>query len=55
MSLRRVNTLALYHAEQIGTDDARTLSAWRQRFHRQINVDATPVTRRAPNRVHTDS
>jgi cyclopropane-fatty-acyl-phospholipid synthase len=36
-SLARVTRLSLYHAEQIGTHYARTLHAWRERFHRQLD------------------
>ena len=36
-SLARVTRLGLFHAEQIGTHYARTLHAWRQRFHRRID------------------
>jgi cyclopropane-fatty-acyl-phospholipid synthase len=32
-SLRRVSSLSLFHAEDIGTHYARTLAAWRTRFH----------------------
>ncbi len=32
-SLARATTLSLHHAEDIGTHYARTLAAWRQRFH----------------------
>jgi cyclopropane-fatty-acyl-phospholipid synthase len=32
-SLARATSLGLYHAEDIGTHYARTLAAWRQRFH----------------------
>jgi cyclopropane-fatty-acyl-phospholipid synthase len=34
-SLARATRLSLFHAEQIGTHYARTLHAWRERFHRQ--------------------
>lgn len=37
-SLARVTRLGLYHAEQIGTHYARTLRAWRERFHRPIDA-----------------
>ena len=33
-SLARTTSLSLYHAENIGTHYARTLHAWRERFHR---------------------
>ncbi len=33
-SLARSTSLSLYHAEDIGTHYARTLAAWRERFHR---------------------
>lgn len=32
-SLARATSLGLYHAEDIGTHYARTLAAWRERFH----------------------
>jgi cyclopropane-fatty-acyl-phospholipid synthase len=32
-SLARATSLSLYHAEDIGTHYARTLAAWRKRFH----------------------
>lgn len=35
-SLARTTKLSLYHAEQIGTHYARTLHAWRERFHRAL-------------------
>lgn len=36
-SLTRVTAMSLYHAENIGTHYARTLHAWRERFHRQLD------------------
>lgn len=36
-SLARTTRLSLYHAEQIGTHYARTLHAWRERFHARLN------------------
>lgn len=33
-SLARSTSMSLYHAEDIGTHYARTLAAWRERFHR---------------------
>jgi cyclopropane-fatty-acyl-phospholipid synthase len=36
-SLARTTRLSLYHAEQIGSHYARTLHAWRERFHQQID------------------
>jgi cyclopropane-fatty-acyl-phospholipid synthase len=35
-SLARATSLGMYHAEDIGTHYARTLAAWRQRFHNAI-------------------
>ena len=35
-SLARCTSLSLYHAENIGTHYARTLHAWRERFHRHL-------------------
>jgi cyclopropane-fatty-acyl-phospholipid synthase len=35
-SLARVTSLSLYHAENCGTHYARTLRAWRARFHHQL-------------------
>jgi cyclopropane-fatty-acyl-phospholipid synthase len=35
-SLARVTSLGLYHAENIGAHYARTLAAWRRRFHEAI-------------------
>jgi cyclopropane-fatty-acyl-phospholipid synthase len=35
-SLARATSLGLYHAEDIGTHYARTLAAWRERFHNAI-------------------
>jgi cyclopropane-fatty-acyl-phospholipid synthase len=37
-SLARVTTLSLHHAQQIGTHYARTLHAWRERFHQQLDA-----------------
>ena len=37
-SLARVTRLGLFHAEQIGTHYARTLHAWRERFHRRLDA-----------------
>ena len=34
-SLARTTSLSLYHAENFGTHYARTLRAWRARFHQQ--------------------
>jgi cyclopropane-fatty-acyl-phospholipid synthase len=34
-SLGRATSLALFHAEDMGTHYARTLAAWRERFHAQ--------------------
>ena len=45
-SLARATSLGLYHAEDIGTHYARTLAAWRKRFHdaggeiRRLGFDA---------------
>ena len=36
-SLARTTSLGLYHAEEIGTHYARTLAAWRKRFHHAID------------------
>jgi cyclopropane-fatty-acyl-phospholipid synthase len=36
-SLARATSLGLYHAEDIGTHYARTLAAWRKRFHQAID------------------
>jgi cyclopropane-fatty-acyl-phospholipid synthase len=36
-ALARTSRIALYHAEQIGTHYARTLHAWRQRFHARLD------------------
>jgi cyclopropane-fatty-acyl-phospholipid synthase len=36
-SLSRATSLGLYHAEDIGTHYARTLAAWRKRFHDAVN------------------
>ena len=36
-SLARVTRLSLYHAEDIGTHYARTLAAWRNRFHNRLD------------------
>lgn len=36
-SLARVTSLSLFHAEDIGTHYARTLAAWRERFHAEID------------------
>jgi cyclopropane-fatty-acyl-phospholipid synthase len=36
-SLARVTRLGLFHAEQIGSHYARTLHAWRERFHRRLD------------------
>jgi cyclopropane-fatty-acyl-phospholipid synthase len=35
-SLARATSLGLYHAEDIGTHYARTLAAWRRRFHNSL-------------------
>jgi len=35
-SLARVTSLSLFHAEDIGTHYARTLAAWRERFHEAL-------------------
>ena len=35
-SLARATSLSLYHAEDIGTHYARTLAAWRKRFHNRL-------------------
>ena len=35
-SLGRTTSLSLYHAENCGTHYARTLRAWRARFHRSL-------------------
>ena len=35
-SLSRTTSLSIYHAENFGTHYARTLQAWRQRFHRHL-------------------
>ena len=35
-SLARTTSLSMYHAENFGTHYARTLRAWRSRFHRNI-------------------
>src|SRR5262249_32676529 len=35
-SLARCTNLSLFHAEDIGTHYARTLAAWRERFHAAI-------------------
>jgi len=35
-SLARTTTLSMYHAENFGTHYARTLQAWRARFHRNL-------------------
>ena len=35
-ALARTSRMSLYHAEQIGTHYARTLHAWRERFHARI-------------------
>ncbi|MEP7305204.1 MAG: class I SAM-dependent methyltransferase, partial [Acidobacteriota bacterium] len=36
-SLSRTTSLSIYHAENFGTHYARTLQAWRQRFHRHLD------------------
>ena len=36
-SLARTTTLSMYHAENRGTHYARTLRAWRERFHRHLD------------------
>jgi cyclopropane-fatty-acyl-phospholipid synthase len=36
-SLARATSLGLYHAEDIGTHYARTLAAWRKRFHDAVD------------------
>jgi cyclopropane-fatty-acyl-phospholipid synthase len=36
-SISRVSSLSLHHAENIGTHYARTLHAWRERFHCQLD------------------
>ncbi len=36
-SLARTGTMSLFHAAQIGTHYARTLRAWRDRFHRALD------------------
>jgi cyclopropane-fatty-acyl-phospholipid synthase len=36
-SLQRATTLSMYHAENFGTHYARTLRAWRSRFHRSLD------------------
>lgn len=36
-SLARISSLSLYHAENIGRHYARTLHAWRDRFHRHLS------------------
>jgi cyclopropane-fatty-acyl-phospholipid synthase len=36
-ALARTTRLSLFHAEQIGTHYARTLHAWRQRFHQHLD------------------
>jgi len=36
-SLSRTTTLSMYHAENLGTHYARTLRAWRDRFHRHLD------------------
>jgi cyclopropane-fatty-acyl-phospholipid synthase len=36
-SLSRATSLGLHHAEDIGTHYARTLAAWRKRFHDAVN------------------
>ena len=35
-SLARTTTLSMYHADNLGTHYARTLRAWRSRFHRNL-------------------
>ena len=37
-SMSRVTTLNLHHLQQIGSHYARTLHAWRDRFHRSLDV-----------------
>jgi cyclopropane-fatty-acyl-phospholipid synthase len=36
-SLARTTTLSMYHADNLGTHYARTLHAWRSRFHRNLD------------------
>jgi cyclopropane-fatty-acyl-phospholipid synthase len=36
-SLGRVTSLSMYHAENFGTHYARTLHAWRVRFHQNLD------------------
>jgi cyclopropane-fatty-acyl-phospholipid synthase len=36
-SLARTTTLSMYHAENFGTHYARTLQAWRTRFHQHLD------------------
>jgi len=36
-SLARSTGMSLYHAENIGTHYARTLHAWRERFHARLD------------------
>lgn len=36
-SLARTTSLSMYHAENFGTHYARTLHAWRSRFHQQLD------------------
>ena len=36
-SLARATRMSLYHAENFGTHYARTLHAWRERFHRRLD------------------
>ena len=36
-SLARTTSLSMYHAENFGTHYARTLHAWRARFHQSLD------------------
>jgi cyclopropane-fatty-acyl-phospholipid synthase len=37
-SLARATQMSIYHAENIGTHYARTLHAWRERFHQRLDA-----------------
>jgi cyclopropane fatty-acyl-phospholipid synthase-like methyltransferase len=39
-SLVRTTSLSMYHAENFGTHYARTLHAWRVRFHQRLPANS---------------
>ena len=45
-SLARTTSLSMYHAENFGTHYARTLRAWRARFHQNLDARARARVRR---------